>query len=229
MATTPLMNDFTHEDPWRVFRIMAEFVDGFEMMAGVPQPRVAIWGSARWKPGTPFYEQARELASRLAREGYAVVTGGGPGVMEAANRGAAEAGGQSVGLNIILPYEQTANRYANHRMDFRYFFCRRVMFVKESSGVVVMPGGLGTLDELFEILTLKQTGKVDALPIILFGSAYWNGLLAWIRDTQLAQGAISPADLELFSVTDSIDEVVALLKPPAAAPRRRRAGPRRRR
>lgn len=212
MTTTPHVNDFTREDPWRVFRIMSEFVDGFELMAAVPRPRVAIWGSARPSPGSPLYEQARQLACRLAREGYSVVTGGGPGVMEAANRGAAEAGGPSVGLNIILPYEQAANPYANHRMAFRYFFCRRVMFVKESSGVVVMPGGLGTLDELFEILTLKQTGKIEALPIILFDHAYWDGLLAWMRGTLLAQGAISAADLELFQVTDSIDEVVGILK-----------------
>jgi len=204
--------DFTKEDPWRVFRIMAEFVDGFELMSKVRQPRVAIWGSARTEAGSACYEQARTLAHRLAKEGYAIVTGGGPGIMEAANRGATEAGGTSVGLNIILPCEQQPNPYASARMEFRYFFCRRVMFVKESSGVVVMPGGIGTLDELFEVLTLKQTEKIRALPVILFGSSYWRGLIDWMRDTLLAEGAISASDLELFEVVDDTEEVVALLK-----------------
>ncbi len=206
------VEDFTKADPWRVFRIMSEFVDGFELMAGVKQPRVAIWGSARVQEGSAEYETARRLARRLAEEGYAVVTGGGPGTMEAANRGAAEAGGDSVGLNIQLPFEQVANTYANHKMEFRYFFCRRVMFVKESSGVVVMPGGIGTLDEFFEVLTLKQTGKIEKLPIIMFGTGYWGGLLEWMRGTLLARGAISPGDLELFDVTDDIEEVVAIIK-----------------
>jgi len=212
------LNDFTQEDPWRVFRIMAEFVDGFELMAGVPKPRVAIWGSARTKPGSRYYELARTLAQHLAKEGYAVVTGGGPGIMEAANLGASEAGGASVGLNIILPFEQAPNAYTTHCMEFRYFFCRRVMFVKESSGVVVMPGGFGTLDEFFEILTLKQTGKVDTLPIILLGSAYWTGLLDWMRTTLLADGAIGQGDLSLFNVVDNVDEVMALLVPRAGKP-----------
>jgi len=210
--TMEQMTDFTREDPWRVFRIMAEFVDGFELMARVPHPRVAIWGSARLGAGTPLYEKARLLARRLAQEGYAIVTGGGPGIMEAANRGAAEAGGHSVGLNIVLPHEQAANTYANHRMEFRYFFCRRVMFVKESSGVVVMPGGIGTLDELFEVLTLKQTGKIARLPVILFGGAFWRGLLDWMRDTLLPLGTISPEDLRIFTVTDDVEEVVATIE-----------------
>ncbi|HPD16839.1 MAG TPA: TIGR00730 family Rossman fold protein [Planctomycetota bacterium] len=218
MNRTQRLNDFTQEDPWRVFRIMAEFVDGFELMAGVPKPRVAIWGSARTRPGSRYYELARALACRLAKQGYAVVTGGGPGIMEAANRGASEAGGASVGLNIILPFEQAANTYTTHCMEFRYFFCRRVMFVKESSGVVVMPGGFGTLDEFFEILTLKQTGKIDTLPIILFGSAYWTGLLDWMRSTLLADGAIGQGDLNLFNVVDDVDEVMALLVPRAGKP-----------
>jgi len=206
------MLDFTKQDPWRVFRIMAEFVDAFEVMAQVPPPRVTVWGSARRKENDPYYQQTRKLAQRLVEEGYAVITGAGPGIMEAANRGAAEAGGQSVGLNIILPFEQVPNPYINHGMEFRYFFCRRVMFVKDSSGVVVMPGGFGTLDELFEILTLKQTGKVAKLPIILFGTEYWHGLIDWMRDTQLANGAISPGDLELFGLTDDIDETIAIIK-----------------
>jgi len=171
----PVLYDFTKEDPWRVFRIMAEFVDAFELMAQVPPPRVTVWGSARTPEDHPRYAQARALGRRLAEEGYSVVTGGGPGIMEAANRGAAEAGGQSVGLNILLPFEQVPNPYANHRMEFRYFFCRRVMFVKDSSGIIVMPGGFGTLDEFFEAVTLMQTGKIQHPPIILLGSDYWRG------------------------------------------------------
>ncbi|MBM4033486.1 MAG: TIGR00730 family Rossman fold protein [Planctomycetes bacterium] len=205
------LDDFTREDPWRVFRIMAEFVDGFELMARVPRPRVAVWGSARTAPGSLHYEQARRLARRLAEEGYAIVTGGGPGIMEAANRGAAEANGHSVGLNILLPFEQAANTYATYRMEFRYFFSRRVMFVKESSGIVVMPGGIGTLDEFFEVLTLKQTGKIESLPIVLFSASYWGGLLTWMRNTLLADGMISESDLSLFEVADDVEEVVKLL------------------
>lgn len=205
------MVDFTKEDPWRVFRIMAEFVDAFELMAQLGPKRVTIWGSARTRATARYYKITRQLAHRLAKEGYAVVTGGGPGIMAAANRGAAEAGGDSIGLNILLPFEQKPNRYANHHMDFHYFFSRRVMFVKESCGVVVMPGGLGTLDELFEALTLKQTQKIGNLPIILFGSDYWQGLLDWMRDTQLAAGAISPEDFDLFTLTDDINEVVHLI------------------
>ena len=204
--------DFTKQDPWRVFRIMAEFVDAFELMSQVPPPRVTVWGSARTKPGEHYYEQARLVGRRMAEEGYSVVTGGGPGIMEAANRGAAEAGGNSVGLNIILPFEQAANPYANYKMDFRYFFCRRVMFVKESSGVVVMPGGIGTLDEFFEVLTLKQTEKIRQPPIVMFGTEYWQGLLDWMRDTQLAAGAISPGDLDLVHLSDDVEETVAYIK-----------------
>jgi uncharacterized protein (TIGR00730 family) len=211
MPTESRLDDFTREDPWRVFRIMAEFVDGFELMARVPRPRVAVWGSARAAPGSLNYEQARRLARRLAEEGYGIVTGGGPGIMEAANRGAAEANGISVGLNILIPFEQAANPYATYRMQFHYFFSRRVMFVKESSGVVVMPGGIGTLDEFFEVLTLKQTGKIESLPIVLFSSRYWGGLLAWMRNTLLAEGMISEADLALFEVADDVEEVVKLL------------------
>ena len=205
------MVDFTKEDPWRVFRIMAEFVDAFELMAQLGR-RVTIWGSARTEESSGVYEQARRLARRLAEAGYVVVTGGGQGIMAAANRGAAEAGGQSVGLNILLPFEQIPNPYASHTMQFRYFFCRRVMFVKESSGVVVMPGGIGTLDELFEVLTLKQTGKIGSLPIIMFGTDYWAGLVEWMRHTLLGAGAISPEDLDLFTLTDDPEEVVAIIQ-----------------
>jgi uncharacterized protein (TIGR00730 family) len=206
------MDDFTKADPWRVFRIMSEFVDAFEIMAAVDLPRVSIWGSARTLEDTPYYNAARTLARRLAEEGYAIVTGGGPGIMAAANRGASEGGGDSVGLNITLPYEQSANVYASHKMEFRYFFCRRVMFVKDSSGVVVMPGGIGTCDELFEVLTLKQTRKIEGLPIILYGESYWRGLLAWMRDVLLAQGAISPGDLDLLVVSDDVEQIVGLIK-----------------
>lgn len=212
------MMDFTKEDPWRVFRIMSEFVDAFELMASVGDRRVTIWGSARTPEDEPYYQQARALGRRLVEAGYAVVTGGGPGIMEAANRGATEAGGQSVGLNITLPHEQEANRYARLKMEFRYFFCRRVMFVKESCGVVVMPGGIGTLDELFEVLTLKQTRKIERLPIIMFGTDYWRGLLEWMRDTQLAGGAISAEDLDLIELTDELDEVVRIIRASETCP-----------
>jgi uncharacterized protein (TIGR00730 family) len=211
MPTESRLDDFTREDPWRVFRIMAEFVDGFELMARVPRPRVAVWGSARAAPGSLNYEQARRLARRLAEEGYGIVTGGGPGIMEAANRGAAEANGISVGLNILIPFEQAANPYATYRMQFHYFFSRRVMFVKESSGVVVLPGGIGTLDEFLEVLTLKQTGKIGGLPILLLGSAFWKGLLTWMSDTLLAEGMISQEDLSLFQVVDDVEAVVSVL------------------
>jgi len=207
----PVLYDFTKEDPWRVFRIMAEFVDAFELMAQVPPPRVTVWGSARTPEDHPRYAQARALGRRLAEEGYSVVTGGGPGIMEAANRGAAEAGGQSVGLNILLPFEQAPNPYANHTMEFRYFFCRRVIFVKDSSGIVVMPGGFGTLDEFFEAVTLMQTGKIKHPPIILLGSDYWRGLLDWIRDTLLANGAISQSDMDLFHLIDDIEQAIGII------------------
>ena len=208
--------DFTKQDPWRVFRIMAEFVDAFELMAQVPPPRVTVWGSARSKEGAPYYKQARRLGRRLAEAGYGGVPGGGAGIRVAATGGAAEAGGQSIGLNIILPYEQMANRYANHTMEFRYFFCRRVIFVKESSGIVVMPGGFGTLDEFFEVITLKQTEKIRKPPVILFGTPYWQGLLEWLRGTLLAEGAISATDLDLFHLSDDVEEAVELIRGDAA-------------
>ncbi|NQT86899.1 TIGR00730 family Rossman fold protein [bacterium] len=206
------MDDFTKADPWRVFRIMSEFVDAFEIMAAVPLPRISIWGSARTPVDAPYYKAARTIGRRFAEEGYAVVTGGGPGIMEAGNRGASEGGGDSVGLNITLPFEQSGNPYVNHEMEFRYFFCRRVMFVKDSSGIVVMPGGIGTMDELFEVLTLKQTGKIDDLPIVLYGESYWRGLIVWMRETLLAQGAISTGDMSLFTVTDDIEQIIDLVK-----------------
>jgi uncharacterized protein (TIGR00730 family) len=205
--TTFEAHDFTKEDTWRVFRIMAEFVEGFEDLAHI-QPAVAVFGSARTKPSHPHYRLTRRLGAALARQGFTVVTGGGPGLMEAANRGAREAQGHSVGLNIDLPFEQTPNPYANLRMNFRYFFCRKVMFVKYASGFVIMPGGFGTMDELFESLTLIQTHRIKPFPVVLMGRKYWGGLVTWLKKTMLAGGCISPEDLELFTVTDSVKTAV---------------------
>jgi hypothetical protein len=202
-----LKKDFTQEDTWRVFRIMAEFVEGFEDLAHI-QPAVVVFGSARTKPAEPLYKLTVRLARALAAEGFTVVTGGGPGLMEAANRGAREAGGLSVGLNIDLPSEQRPNPYAQLQMNFRYFFCRKVMFVKYASGFVIMPGGYGTLDELFEALTLVQTRRIKPFPVVMMGTRYWRGLTAWMRGTMRKSGCIDPQDLALFTVTDSIPEAV---------------------
>jgi uncharacterized protein (TIGR00730 family) len=204
-ARAPELAAFTHEEPWRVLRIQGEFVHGINALAGVGAA-VAVFGSARFGPNTPLYSEAIELGQKLAEAGFAVITGGGPGIMEAANRGATEAGGFSIGCNIELPFEQQSNRYTNLSINFRYFFVRKTMFVKYSNGFVIFPGGFGTLDELFEALTLVQTRKINRFPIVLYGSAYWQGLLDWIRDTQLAEGAISPEDLNLLILTDSVDE-----------------------
>jgi uncharacterized protein (TIGR00730 family) len=187
---------FVHTDPWRVLRIMGEFVDGF--------------GSARIKEGSPYYDAAREVGRGLAERGYAVITGGGPGLMEAANRGALEAGGLSIGCNIELPHEQSPNPYSNLSIDFRYFFVRKTMFVKYSEAFVVFPGGFGTLDELFEALTLIQTAKVERFPVVLYGSAYWKGLLDWVRDWALDEGMVSVDDLGLIQVVDTSSEVCEL-------------------
>ena len=202
---------FTETDPWRALRILSEFVEGFDAMAKVG-PAITVFGSARTGPDDPMYELARTIGRRLADAGYAVITGGGPGTMEAANRGCREAGGLSVGCNIELPHEQGMNPYVDLGVEFRYFFARKVMFVKYADGFVILPGGFGTLDELFEALTLIQTGKVRHFPIILVGRAYWSGLLDWIRGTLLAQGAIADGDLELFQITDDPDEVVGIIR-----------------
>jgi uncharacterized protein (TIGR00730 family) len=202
---------FTETDPWRALRILSEFVEGFDAMAKVG-PAITVFGSARTGPDDPMYELARAIGRRLADAGYAVITGGGPGTMEAANRGCREAGGLSVGCNIELPHEQGMNPYVDLGVEFRYFFARKVMFVKYADGFVILPGGFGTLDELFEALTLIQTGKVRHFPIVLVGRAYWSGLLDWIRGTLLAQGAIADGDLELFQVTDDPDEVVDIIR-----------------
>ncbi|MGH3713441.1 MAG: TIGR00730 family Rossman fold protein [Micromonosporaceae bacterium] len=199
--------DWMHTDPWRVLRIVSEFVEGFESLAELG-PAVSVFGSARTKPGSEEYVLAEQLGGALAQAGYAVITGGGPGVMEATNKGAAEAGGTSVGLGIELPFEQGINEWVDIGINFRYFFVRKTMFVKYARAFVVLPGGFGTMDELFEALTLVQTGKVTRFPVVLVGTAYWQGLIDWLRDTMVAENKINPADLELVRVTDDVDEAV---------------------
>ena len=201
---------FLDTDPWRALRILSEFVDGFDAMAAVPRA-VTMFGSARVADGSDLYELARTIGRKLAEAGYAVITGGGPGTMEAANRGCREGGGLSVGCNIELPHEQALNPYVDLGVEFRYFFARKTMFVKYADGFVILPGGFGTMDELFEALTLIQTGKVRHFPVVLVGSAYWQGLLDWVRGTLLAHGTIAERDLELIQVTDDPDEVVAIM------------------
>ena len=195
------------EESWRIFRIMAEFVDAIETLSKV-RHAVSIFGSARTAPDDPYYEKAETLARLLAEKGFGVITGGGPGIMEAANKGAAEAGGQSVGMNIKLPLEQRPNPYANISIDYKYFFIRKVMFVKYAMAYVIMPGGFGTLDELFEALTLIQTKRIKPFPVILMGSEYWKGLVDWLKKTMLHSNKISPEDLEFFQIIDDPVEVV---------------------
>ncbi len=202
--------EWLHTDPWRVLRIQSEFVDGFGAMAELG-PAVSVFGSARTTRDDPAYAIAEDVGRRLAGAGFAVITGGGPGVMEAANKGAAEAGGHSVGLGIELPFETGLNEYVDLGVDFRYFFVRKTMFVKYAQGFVVLPGGFGTLDELFESLTLVQTEKVTSFPIVLIGRDYWCGLIDWLRDTALAQGTISESDLALITVTDDVAEATAVM------------------
>lgn len=198
------------ESSWRMFRIMSEFVEGFEKMEYIG-PCVSIYGSARTKPGAPYYEKAVHMAKRLVEEGYGVITGGGPGIMEAGNKGAQEANGKSVGLNIVLPFEQYANPYvdADKLINFRYFFVRKVMFVKYAQAFILFPGGFGTMDELFETITLVQTEKIENVPIILYGVEFWTGLIDWIKETMLDKhSTISPKDLDLMTLTDDIEEVI---------------------
>jgi len=203
-AVTP---EAIYKDAWRVFRIMGEFVEGFDTLMDLG-PAVSIFGSARVRPDDPMYAAAEETARRLAEAGFAVVTGGGPGIMEAANKGAVQGGGASVGCNIELPFEQGVNDYVDIAINFRYFFVRKTMFVKYAEGFIIFPGGFGTLDELFEALTLIQTGKVRNFPVILFGSDYWQGLLDWLRNRMVAEGKIAPEDMNLMHVTDSPEEAV---------------------
>lgn len=203
-------SDWVHQDPWRVLRIQSEFVEGFGTLAELG-PAISVFGSARTGEGTPEYDCGLRIGRALAGAGFAVITGGGPGAMEAANRGAGEAGGVSVGLGIELPFEQGLNPYVDIGVDFRYFFVRKTMFVKYASGFIVLPGGFGTLDELFEALTLVQTKKVTRFPIVLFGTTYWQGLVDWVRGTLVAEGKASSHDLDLFHLTDDVDEAVALV------------------
>jgi uncharacterized protein (TIGR00730 family) len=208
LLLSPATPGWVDEDPWRVLRIGAEFVEGFEAMADLGCA-VSVFGSARTKEGDPGYEEARQIAAKLAAKDITVITGGGPGMMEAANRGAKEAGGRSVGLGIELPHEQAMNQWVELGVDFHYFFTRKVMFLKYAQGFIVMPGGMGTFDELFEALTMVQTHKIENFPIVLFGSAYWSGLLDWLREHMLADGYISPGDLDYLQLTDDVDQAVA--------------------
>ena len=203
-------SDWLHADPWRVLRIQSEFVEGFGALAEVG-PAVSVFGSARTKPPDPNYTLGVEVGRALVHAGYAVITGGGPGSMEAANKGALEAGGTSVGLGIELPFEQGMNRFVDLGVNFRYFFARKTMFVKYAQGFIVLPGGFGTLDELFEAVTLVQTRKVTSFPLVLIGTAYWGGLLQWLRQTAAATGTITPADIDLLHVTDDVDEAVRII------------------
>jgi uncharacterized protein (TIGR00730 family) len=204
-------SDWVHTDPWRVLRIQAEFVEGFGLLSEVPRA-VSVFGSARTQPGTPEYAAGEQLGAALARAGWAVITGGGPGVMESVNKGASEAGGVSLGLGIELPFEQRLNDWVDVGINFRYFFVRKTMFVKYAQAFVVLPGGFGTMDELFEALTLVQTRKVTSFPVVLFGSAYWQGLLDWLRSSMLADGKIGELDLELLQVSDDVDEIVEIIQ-----------------
>jgi uncharacterized protein (TIGR00730 family) len=211
LLESPRPDEFTHTDTWRVFRIMGEFVEGFDELATLSRG-ISIFGSARSKPDDPDYQAAQETAALLAKEGFAVITGGGPGIMEAANRGAFEAGGLSIGCNIELPFEQKPNAYQTRSLTFKYFFVRKMMFVKYSLGFVIFPGGFGTFDELFEALTLIQTKKIRDFPVVLFDSKYWQGLLDWMGNFVLPGGKIAEHDLRLFHLTDSPSEVVEIVR-----------------
>jgi len=197
--------EFLHSDSWRALRILGEFVEGFDTLAGIG-PAVTVFGSARIQRSASSYRKARKLAQRLVKDGFAIITGGGPGIMEAANRGARDAGGLSIGCNIELPFEQGLNQYVDLGMEFRYFFVRKTMFMKYAEAFCIFPGGFGTLDELFESLTLIQTGKVEHFPVVLFGVDYWSGLVEWLQRRPLTERKISPPDMNLFTLTDSIEE-----------------------
>ena len=212
-------SDWVHTDPWRVLRIQAEFVEGFGTLASLG-PAVSVFGSARTPRDHPDYARGVELGAALADAGFAVVTGGGPGLMEAVNKGCCDAGGTSVGLGIELPFEQRINDYVDIGIQFRYFFARKTMFVKYAQAFVIMPGGFGTMDELFEALTLVQTEKVTRFPVVLLGTDYWRGLYDWIADRMVSEGMISPEDMSLVGITDSVDEVVRVVVEAAGARRR---------
>ena len=206
-----VIDEITIQDSWRMFRIMAEFVDGFEALAQC-HPAVSIFGSTRVKPGDEVYQKAERIGQLLAEHGFSVITGGGPGVMEAANKGASSAGGKSIGLNIELPFEQKPNPYANITLSFRYFFVRKVMFVKYAVAYIILPGGFGTMDELLESVTLIQTQKIKPFPVILVGTSYWKGFLDWIKEVVLNEGKISPADLEILQLIDDPTEIIKAIK-----------------
>ncbi|MDQ3745379.1 MAG: TIGR00730 family Rossman fold protein [Acidobacteriota bacterium] len=210
LLKTPRADEFTHTDTWRVFRIMGEFVEGFDELAAVSRG-VAIFGSARTPPEDPFYVAAQETAALLVRAGFAVITGGGPGIMEAANRGAFDAGGVSIGCNIELPFEQKPNPFQTRTLSFKYFFVRKTMFVKYSNAFIIFPGGYGTLDELFEALTLIQTRKIKNFPVVLFGNDYWGGMVGWLSDVILKAKNIVDEDVRLLHLTDSPSEVVDIV------------------
>ncbi len=202
-----LVDALSIEESWRIFRIMAEFVEAIEALSKLKNA-VSIFGSARVTPDDPYYQKTEKLARRLAEKGFSVITGGGPGIMEAANKGAAEAGGKSVGMNIRLPFEQKPNAYANISIDYKYFFIRKVMFVKYAMAYIIMPGGFGTMDELFEALTLIQTRRIKSFPVILMGSEYWKGLVDWLKKTMIRDGMILPEDLDFIEIIDDPDEAV---------------------
>ncbi len=204
------MEDLKHSETWRVFRIQSELVEGFETLNDLG-PAVAVFGSSRMKAGSPYYEKAVELGRRLSNAGFSVITGGGPGIMEGANRGAHEGKGRSVGLNIEIPLEQQPNEYQDLSLSFRYFFIRKLMFVKYSIAFIIFPGGFGTMDELFEALTLSQTKRIGVFPIVLFGRDYWKGLIDWFKSTLVPNNAIAPEDLDLLSIVDDIHEACEIL------------------
>ncbi len=206
-----IKDDFTREDTWRIFRIMSEFVEGFEILSQIGKA-VSIFGSSRTKPGTKYYKLAEEIAYLLAREGYAIITGSGPGLMEAANRGAKRAKGESIGLNIQIPSEQKPNKYVDLLLDFRYFFVRKVMFVKYAKAFVILPGGYGTLDEFTEAINLIQTERIPRFPVVLFNSDYWKGMLDWLKGVVAKHGNITKEELNIFTVVDSPQEVVGVIK-----------------
>ena len=206
-----IIDDIKLGESWRLFKIMGEFVNGIESLHDIG-PAVSIFGSARVKPNDPVYKKTEKIAALFAKNNFAVITGGSSGVMEAANKGASEVGGTSVGLNIILPFEQQPNQYANIMLNFNYFFIRKVMFIKYATDYVIMPGGFGTLDELFEAVTLIQTNRIKPLPVILVGSDYWSGLLEWVKSRLLGEGRISPEDLDIFQVIDDPEEIVKAVR-----------------
>lgn len=209
-------DEFTHTDPWRVLRIMSEFIEGFDTLSNL-QKAVTVFGSARTSPSDPQYAAAVEVGAALARRGFAVITGGGPGIMEAANKGAKLAGGKSVGCNIELPFEQDTNPYVDVSVNFRYFFVRKTMFIKYSAAFIIFPGGFGTLDEMFEAVTLIQTGKISQFPVILFGRHYWAGMFRWLQTRVLGEGKISDGDIDLMTLTDDPEEAANIVAKAYAA------------